>query len=288
MPSVLTNKLRIDFNPNHGMKSEAGRWLNAFIATLTNKHLTRCDIAFDIFNRPEVVGYRPWVFGSSKRPYYGRSGDLETLYVGQARSDKQIRQYNKLLEQKKKRSRLEKRLVSETSRLNAMKVDSPDVVLQQQALVAELEYAINDIKTDKYESWWRLELELHTRKISEWDSTVTEVLDAFYKPIWESATSPSLRAQLLVMGTPSMVDDYYASLNGKAREKLRKDMKKADKHTEIAEELKQVFADNKDKLQAQLHGYEAEFELIADDNKTPLEKEPYLSRVEHLMQIEKD
>lgn len=96
------HKIRIDFNPNHGMKSDAGVWLSDFIKRLTDKHYSRCDVAFDIFDYEPVKDYQVWQWGSSKKVWFGRDGKMETTYYGSPASNKQIRQYNKLVEQKRK------------------------------------------------------------------------------------------------------------------------------------------------------------------------------------------
>lgn len=105
-PKFLENKIRIDFNPNHGLDSEGGAWLVKFLSKLPNKHYSRCDIAFDIVNIPEVENYRVWQFGSKKRVYYGRGGAFETGYYGSSSSGKQIRFYNKKIEQKERHKKV--------------------------------------------------------------------------------------------------------------------------------------------------------------------------------------
>lgn len=99
-PKYLKDTIRIDFNPNHGMLSEGGKWLRSLIARISNKHFSRCDVAFDIFNLDQVKQYQFWQSGITKKVFYGLNGEIETIYYGAASSEKQIRIYNKKVEQK--------------------------------------------------------------------------------------------------------------------------------------------------------------------------------------------
>ena len=99
VPKFLKDKIRIDFNPNHGLQSEGGRWLLKLIASIQEKHFSRCDIAFDLFNEPTAKDYQVWRFGTSKQVIMNRKGQMETTYYGSMRSGQQIRQYNKKVEQ---------------------------------------------------------------------------------------------------------------------------------------------------------------------------------------------
>lgn len=102
VPRFQVNKIRIDFNPNHGLESSGGIWLLSLLKDIENKHFSRSDFAFDIFNNPRAHFYRVWQFGSKKNIYLDRKGELETIYYGASSSGKQIRQYNKLVEQSSK------------------------------------------------------------------------------------------------------------------------------------------------------------------------------------------
>lgn len=105
-PKFMKDVIRIDFNPNHGMLSDGGRWLLDLIASLRNKHFSRCDIAFDIFNQSVVEKYQVWRFGVSKKVIFGQDGSMETTYYGSPNSERQIRQYNKKVEQETRHGRL--------------------------------------------------------------------------------------------------------------------------------------------------------------------------------------
>ena len=95
----MKGKIRIDFNPNQGLQSKGGQWLLKLIASIQEKHFSRCDIAFDLLNEPTAKDYQVWRFGTSKQVIMNRKGQMETTYYGSMRSGQQIRQYNKKIEQ---------------------------------------------------------------------------------------------------------------------------------------------------------------------------------------------
>nr|CAA07049.1 hypothetical protein [Oenococcus oeni] len=133
------NRIRIDFNPNHSMTTKGGQWILSKIATLKNKKFSRCDVAFDIFNSPIIEKYRIFRPGTSSKYFLSAAGKPETIYYGAQKSEAQIRQYNKLVEQTKKRKTI----------------------------------------PDNIKNWWRLELQLRGRKISDYPQQVKSALDNF-------------------------------------------------------------------------------------------------------------
>ena len=152
-PKFLKDKIRIDFNPNHGMNSEGGRWLlKEVISKLPEKHFSRCDIAFDVMNRPEIAEYQVWRWGMTKKYFIGQSGKIETIYFGARSSRQQIRLYNKKVEQEKRHGRI-----------------------------------VN------LESLWRLEMQLRGNKIEMYPELVQQMLENFYRPAWEDAKDPRTR-----------------------------------------------------------------------------------------------
>ncbi len=101
-PKFHKEMIRIDFNPNYGvMQTEAGQCLQKFLNKIEDKHFSRLDLAIDVKGYPEIVNYRQWTTGVSKKVFYDRSGKLETLYCGAAKSEKQVRFYNKRVERNK-------------------------------------------------------------------------------------------------------------------------------------------------------------------------------------------
>ncbi|WP_369670695.1 replication initiation factor domain-containing protein, partial [Enterococcus faecium] len=134
---------RIDFNPN-----KIGQFLassmKGFIHDLfLDPHFSRADIACDIVDVPDdfITQYRI-VDPISFKPIYGRSGKLETAYWGSRASERQVRLYNKKLEQERK------------------KVIVPKEI----------------------DTWWRLEMQLRRGKATDWHAMVQESLDSFASP----------------------------------------------------------------------------------------------------------
>lgn len=134
---------RIDFNPNKINQFLANSMKNFIHDLFLEPHFSRADIACDILDVPDdfITQYRV-VDPISFKPIYGRSGKLETAYWGSRSSERQIRMYNKKLEQQSKRK-----------------------------IVPEL-----------IENWWRLELQLRRGKASDWYNMVLESLDSFSSP----------------------------------------------------------------------------------------------------------
>lgn len=133
-------KGRIDFNP-----TKIGQFLSEdlkhFIHRIfDNPHFSRADVACDILDLPDdfVRQYRI-VDPVSFKPIYGASGELETAYWGSRASERQVRMYNKKLEQTKKRKIVPKEI----------------------------------------ETWWRLEVQLRRDKASNWYQIMNESLSSF-------------------------------------------------------------------------------------------------------------
>lgn len=136
-------KGRIDFNPNK-ISQFLTSSMKGFIHDLfLDPHFSRADIACDVVDVPDdfITQYRV-VDPVSFKPIYGRSGQLETAYWGSRSSERQIRMYNKKLEQERKRKILPKEI----------------------------------------ETWWRLELQLRRGKATDWQAMVQESLDSFASP----------------------------------------------------------------------------------------------------------
>lgn len=136
-------KGRIDFNPNKISQFLASYMKNFIHDLFIEPHFSRADIACDIIDVPDefITQYRV-VDPVSFKPIYGRNGKLETAYWGSRSSERQIRMYNKKLEQEKKRKIVPKEIVS----------------------------------------WWRLEMQLRRGKATDWHAMVRESLDSFASP----------------------------------------------------------------------------------------------------------
>lgn len=136
-------KGRIDFNPSKINEFLTSSMKNFIHDLFLEPHFSRADIACDMIDVPDdfITQYQV-VDPVSFMPIYGRSGKLETAYWGSRSSERQIRMYNKKLEQETKRKVVPKEV----------------------------------------ETWWRLELQLRRGKASDWHNIVQESLDSFASP----------------------------------------------------------------------------------------------------------
>jgi hypothetical protein len=211
---------RLDFNPAN-LTADETTVLGRVISNMDKAHFTRLDIAFDVFNDPLAMKYRVYRFNvreDSVRTIKGRAKKLETMYWGARKSEQQIRLYDKLVEQKKKR----------------------------QVIPAGVE------------DWARLELQLRGKKPTEWLVSAAEMLDQF-KLDKLQRLAPNDRVTLygLINGVVNWQD-----FNMQKQAKYRKMIKQAEGfETELADEMKQVLADNLDELQFELDGYLHNFDV---------------------------
>lgn len=134
------SKGRIDFNPNTLGKYTDINIKNFIHELFIEPHFSRADVACDIYNLPnELIQQYQLADPVSYRPIYGRSGDLETMYWGSRSSERQVRLYNKFIEQSRKN-----------------------------------EFIHKDVET-----WWRLEVQLRRAKANEWNEILNETLENF-------------------------------------------------------------------------------------------------------------
>ncbi|RCN96490.1 replication protein, partial [Enterococcus faecium] len=93
-------KGRIDFNPNKIGQFLASSMKGLLHGLFLDPQFSRADIACDMVDVPDdfITQYRI-VDPISFKPIYGRSGKLETAYWGSRASERQVRLYNKKLEQ---------------------------------------------------------------------------------------------------------------------------------------------------------------------------------------------
>ena len=153
---------RIDFNPNKISQFLASSMKNFIHDLFIEPHFSRADIACDIIDVPDdfITQYRV-VDPVSFKPIYGRNGKLETAYWGSRASERQIRLYNKKLEQETKRKVVPKEV----------------------------------------ETWWRLEMQLRRGKATDWHNMVQESLNSFaslhFLPIDTTPTDRIMLAGLM-------------------------------------------------------------------------------------------
>lgn len=134
---------RMEFNPNK-LRTVDTEILNTIITYLEDIAISRVDLAFDIFE----VDCSEFILEKKGRPtatkeWRDKNGKLETKYLGASRSEKQIRLYNKKVEQLENGSEEDKEFAKQ------------------------------------FQHWWRLEFQLRSRSVEE----IFEVIDSvIFKP----------------------------------------------------------------------------------------------------------
>lgn len=134
---------RIEFNPNK-LRSVDTEILSTIIPYLEDIAISRVDLAFDIFE----VDCSEFILEKKGRPtatkeWRDQNGKLETKYLGASRSEKQIRLYNKKVEQLENGAEEDKEFAKQ------------------------------------FQHWWRLEFQLRSRSVEE----IFEVIDSvIFKP----------------------------------------------------------------------------------------------------------
>lgn len=151
---------RMEFNPNK-LRTVDTEILNTIIPYLEDISLTRADLAFDFFN----LDCSEFILEKKGRPtatkeWRDKNGKLETKYLGASRSEKQIRLYDKKVEQLTNGS--------EDERQNAQ----------------------------QYEHWWRLEFQLRSRSVEN----IFEVIDTIiFKPFYFESLEIETQLYLLAL-----------------------------------------------------------------------------------------
>lgn len=142
------NSFRVDFNPNNMLDFEREQIRRA-LSIFNDVHFTRHDIAFDIYNNSNAKNYKLYRWNTTETEigrdyieYAGKDKVVETRYWGSRSSERQVRQYDKLREQKKRRKELPKNV----------------------------------------DSWIRLELQLRGKKTDEWLEEAYKMLDDWKMP----------------------------------------------------------------------------------------------------------
>lgn len=134
---------RMEFNPNK-LRTVDTEILNTIITYLEDIAISRVDLAFDIFE----VDCSEFILEKKGRPtatkeWRDKNGKLETKYLGASRSEKQIRLYNKKVEQLENGSEEDKEFAKQ------------------------------------FQHWWRLEFQLRSRSVEE----IFEIIDSvIFKP----------------------------------------------------------------------------------------------------------
>ena len=221
--------IRIDFNPNtlkefDGMKVWRQLMYFARLNSLTVR-LSRFDLAFDIFNKPEIVNLQHIKGGVTHKVFYGRGGELETKYWGSSGSNVQVRLYDK----------------------------NKEIIAHKRE--EKLDLAVNPF-------WWRLEFQLRTKAIGE--EMVQDIMNrldnfGFYKldhiRVEQRAFTIIFvnNPELLSLAFPKLKSDSIKKKKTRVRKLLREET------NQFAEELKEVLIQNLPKLNAELQLLVGEF-----------------------------
>ena len=226
--------IRIDFNPNtlkefDGMKVWRQLMYFARLNSLTVR-LSRFDLAFDIFNRPEIVNLQHIKGGVTHKVFYGRGGELETKYWGSSGSNVQVRLYDK----------------------------NKEIIAHRRQEKLDL---------DDKPFWWRLEFQLRTKAIGE--VMVQDIMNrlnnfGFYQLDHIQMNQRAFtiiflnNPELLTLAFPNLKLDSIKKKKARTRKLLRKET------NQFAEELKEVLIQNIPKLNAELKLLVGEFLFLED------------------------
>ena len=226
--------IRLDFNPNtlkefNGMKIWRQLMYFARLNSLTVR-LSRFDLAFDIFNRPEIVNLQHIKGGVTHKIFYGRGGELETKYWGSSGSNVQVRLYDK----------------------------NKEIIAHRRQEKLDL---------DDKPFWWRLEFQLRTKAIGE--VMVRYIMYrlnnfGFYQLDHIQMNQRAFtiiflnNPELLTLAFPNLKLDSIKKKKARTRKLLRKET------NQFAEELKEVLIQNIPKLNAELKLLVGEFLFLED------------------------
>ena len=226
--------IRLDFNPNtlkefNGMKIWRQLMYFARLNSLTVR-LSRFDLAFDIFNRPEIVNLQHIKGGVTHKIFYGRGGELETKYWGSSGSNVQVRLYD----------------------------ENKEIIAHRRQEKLDL---------DDKPFWWRLEFQLRTKAIGE--VMVQDIMNrlnnfGFYQLDHIQMNQRAFtiiflnNPELLTLAFPNLKLDSIKKKKARTRKLLRKET------NQFAEELKEVLIQNIPKLNAELKLLVGEFLFLED------------------------
>ena len=226
--------IRLDFNPNtlkefNGMTIWRQLMYFARLNSLTVR-LSRFDLAFDIFNRPEIVNLQHIKGGVTHKIFYGRGGELETKYWGSSGSNVQVRLYDK----------------------------NKEIIAHKRE--EQLDLAVNPF-------WWRLEFQLRTKAIGE--EMVQDIMNrldnfGFYK--LEHIRVEQRAFTIIFLNNPELLSLAFPKLKSDSIKKKKTRVRKLlrEETNQFAEELKEVLIQNLPKLNAELKLLVGEFLFLED------------------------
>ena len=221
--------IRIDFNPNtlkefDGMKVWRQLMYFARLNSLTVR-LSRFDLAFDIFNRPEIVNLQHIKGGVTHKVFYGRGDELETKYWGSSGSNVQVRLYDK----------------------------NKEIIAHKRE--EKLDLAVNPF-------WWRLEFQLRTKAIGE--EMVQDIMNrldnfGFYK--LDHIRVEQRAFTIIFLNNPELLSLAFPKLKSDSIKKKKTRVRKLlrEETNQFAEELKEVLIQNLPKLNTELQLLVGEF-----------------------------
>ena len=221
--------IRIDFNPNtlkefDGMKVWRQLMYFARLNSLMVR-LSRFDLAFDIFNRPDIVNLQHIKGGVTHKVFYGRGGELETKYWGSNGSNVQVRLYDK----------------------------NKEIIAHKRE--EKLDLAVNPF-------WWRLEFQLRTKAIGE--EMVQDIMSrldnfGFYK--LDHIRVDQRAFTIIFLNNPELLSLAFPKLKSDSIKKKKTRVRKLlrEETNQFAEELKEVLIQNLPKLNTELQLLVGEF-----------------------------
>ena len=221
--------IRLDFNPNtlkefNGMTIWRQLMYFARLNSLTVR-LSRFDLAFDIFNRPEIVNLQHIKGGVTHKIFYGRGGELETKYWGSSGSNVQVRLYDK----------------------------NKEIIAHRRQEKLDL---------DDKPFWWRLEFQLRTKAIGE--VMVQDIMNrlnnfGFYQ--LDHIRVDQRAFTIIFLNNPELLSLAFPNLKLDSIKKKKTRVRKLlrEETNQFAEELKEVLIQNLPKLNAELQLLVGEF-----------------------------
>ena len=221
--------IRLDFNPNtlkefNGMTIWRQLMYFARLNSLTVR-LSRFDLAFDIFNRPEIVNLQHIKGGVTHKIFYGRGGELETKYWGSSGSNVQVRLYDK----------------------------NKEIIAHRRQEKLDL---------DDKPFWWRLEFQLRTKAIGE--VMVQDIMNrlnnfGFYQ--LDHIRVDQRAFTIIFLNNPELLSLAFPNLKSDSIKKKKTRVRKLlrEETNQFAEELKEVLIQNLPKLNTELKLLVGEF-----------------------------
>lgn len=216
------NKGRMDFNPNK-IGRFIGEDLKHFIHRIfVSPHFSRADIACDIIGVPnDLMRSHELIEVLSKKVFYGLNGKVETKYFGSRSSEKQVRLYNKLKEQRDKKK------------------------------VVPL-----DVKT-----WWRFELQLRQGKAEIWTDVVTKTLASFCSPEYIPDDIRGTERLILnsILSEPSSISELGHNARAKYRKIARQVASVDEVSQHMLASFSEQYSDLKNELDSWLNGLDVDY-----------------------------